>query len=448
MHHRIRNKFSDLANHDAAAGIMMLLFTIIALAYQNSPYAYDYRTWLETRAGLVFGSFELIKPLLLWINDGIITIFFFSIGLELKHEFMEGQLANKKNILLPAAAALGGMLFPALIFTLFNFGDPYIMRGWAIPTATDTAFSVGILLLLGKRVPSSLKIFLLSLAIFDDVGAIVVIALFYTSQLSSLALAGAGIAIVILALLNYFHINRKSIYWVVGLFLWFSILKSGVHATLAGIITAFFIPLKKNNGEPLVQEIFERLRAWIALLILPLFVFANAGIDLHGIDLSMVCSNVSLGILLGLFVGKQLGVFGCALLCIKLGLAPMPQGANARQLYGVCILTGIGFTMSMFIDGLAYSGSDIFNYADSLAILLGSLISGVVGYLFLRFFAGNAAQNQPTEAAQSVDPTSAVATQSEVTAPTTATAITTASKADSNGDTLAQNTCGAKIETT
>ena len=274
MQHRLRNKFNDFANHDATAGIMMLIFTVIALAYQNSPYAYDYRAWLNTLTGFVFGNFELIKPLILWINDGIITIFFFSIGLELKHEFMEGQLANKKNILLPAAAALGGMVTPALVFTLFNYGDPFIMRGWAIPTATDAAFSVAILLLLGSRVPSSLKIFLLSLAIFDDVGAIVVIALFYTSQLSTLALAGAGIAIVFLALLNFFHINRKSIYCVVGIFLWFTILKSGVHATLAGIITAFFIPLKKNNGQPLVHEIYDKLKGWIALFILPLFVFS------------------------------------------------------------------------------------------------------------------------------------------------------------------------------
>ena len=192
MQHRIRNKFTELANHDAAAGIIMLLFTVIALAYMNSPYAVDYRDWLNTKAGLVFGSFELIKPLILWINDGIITIFFFSIGLELKHEFMEGELANKKNIILPAAAALGGMLTPALIFTLLNFSDPYAMRGWAIPTATDAAFSVAILLLLGRRVPSSLKIFLLSLAIFDDVGAIVVIAIFYTSQLSMAASARAA----------------------------------------------------------------------------------------------------------------------------------------------------------------------------------------------------------------------------------------------------------------
>ncbi len=391
MQHRIRNKFTELANHDAAAGIIMLLFTVIALAYMNSPYAVDYRDWLNTKAGLVFGSFELIKPLILWINDGIITIFFFSIGLELKHEFMEGELANKKNIILPAAAALGGMLTPALIFTLLNFSDPYAMRGWAIPTATDAAFSVAILLLLGRRVPSSLKIFLLSLAIFDDVGAIVVIAIFYTSQLSMAAFAGAGCAIVLLALMNFFHVTRKSIYCILGVFLWFTILKSGVHATLAGIITAFFIPLHDHEGRPLVHDIYNKLKGWIALFILPLFVLANAGLDLQSIDMSMLTSTVSLGIILGLFLGKQLGVFFFSLACIKIGLAPMPKGATYRQLYGVCILTGIGFTMSMFIDGLAYWGSPIFSYADSLAILLGSLISGVVGWIFLRFFAGKAA---------------------------------------------------------
>ncbi len=391
MQHRIRNKFNDLANHDAAAGIIMLVIAIIALAYQNSPYSIDYRAWLDTKAGIVFGNFELIKPLLLWINDGVITIFFFSIGLELKHEFMCGTLSNKKNIVLPAIAALGGMLTPALIFTLFNFSDNFAMRGWAIPTATDAAFSVAILLLLGKRVPASLKIFLLSLAIFDDVGAIVVIALFYTSQLSGMALAGAGAAVVVLALLNFFHITRKTVYCMVGVVLWFSILKSGVHATLAGIITAFFIPLKDHHDRAMLHDMFEKLKGWIALFILPLFVFANAGIDLQGLDLStLLTSRVSLGILLGLFLGKQLGVFFFSLACIKTGLAPIPQGANLRQLYGVCILTGIGFTMSMFIDGLAYWGSDVFSYADSLAILVGSLLSGIIGYLFLRFFAGSA----------------------------------------------------------
>lgn len=393
MKHKIRNTIHNTSHHDATGGIIMIILTIIALIYQNSDYSYDYREWLNTKAGITFGTFELIKPLLLWINDGLISIFFFSIGLELKHEFMEGHLSKVRNITLPALAALGGMVCPAIIFSIFNVGDTYALRGWAIPTATDAAFSVAILLMLGARVPSSLKIFLLSLAIFDDIGAIIVIALFYTSKLSVLALSFAALAILGMAILNFMYVQRRSFYYILGLILWFSILKSGVHATLAGIITAFFIPLKKHNGEPLVMEIFSHLKMWIALFILPIFAFANAGVDLSGISVDKILGAVPVGIFLGLFVGKQVGVFLFSYLCIKFKFAPMPDGANFWQLYGVCILTGIGFTMSMFVDGLAYSGSDIYAYTDSLAIILGSLLSGVVGFLFLRF----CKQNKVTE---------------------------------------------------
>ena len=388
----LRERIAAIANHDAAAGITMLFFTLLALAWQNSPYSVNYRAWLELKAGVVFGSFELIKPVLLWVNDGLITIFFFSIGLELKHEFLEGQLSEKKKLILPSAAALGGMLTPALFFYAFNYFDPYALRGWAIPTATDTAFAVGILMLLGKRVPSSLKIFLLSLAIFDDVGAIAVIAIFYTSKLSAAALFGALIAIVALLVLNLMQVSRRSLYLIAGLFLWFCILKSGVHATLAGIITAFFIPLRDEHGYPIVHHLYENLKSWLALFILPVFVFVNAGVDLSNISLDSLFNHVSLGIFFGLFLGKQLGVFAFTMLCIKLKLAKMPEGASIKQLYGVCILTGIGFTMSFFVDGLAYWGSDIFNYADALAILLASLCSGVLGWVFLRFFASRPAK--------------------------------------------------------
>lgn len=384
MKHNIRNKLNELIHHDATGGIIMIILTIVALIYQNSQYNYDYRVFLETQMGLVFGNFSLIKPLLLWINDGLITIFFFTIGLELKHEFLEGHLSKKSNITLPAMGALGGIICPSLIFILFNFSDPFSARGWAIPAATDAAFSIAILLLLGKRIPSSLKIFLLSLAIFDDIGAIVVIAISYTDQISTLALSFASIAIAILAFLNYMGVTRKSFYYIAGVLLWLSILKSGVHATLAGIITAFFIPLKKHDGTPLVMEIYNHSKLWIALLIFPLFAFANAGVDLSNITLSSFVSPVFLGVFLGLFLGKQLGVFLIVYLCIKFKLAQMPEGSNFKQLYGVCILTGIGFTMSLFIDSLAYGGSDIFNYADSLAIILASFVSGIVGYIYLR----------------------------------------------------------------
>lgn len=384
-----KDRLLKIFNHDATSGIIMLLLVIVALSCQNSDYAVNYRAWLNTRAGFSYGSFELMKPLLLWINDGLISLFFFSIGLELKHEFMEGHMSKPRNIVLPALGAVGGILVPAFIFFLCNMGDPYAMRGWAIPTATDTAFSLTLVLMLGKRVPSSLKVFLLSLAIFDDVGAILVIALFYTSELSVYAFSSAGFAILVLLTMNLLGVTKKLFYCVFGFLLWLSILQSGVHATLAGIITAFFIPLKKRDGTPLVMEIYHDIKGYLSYFILPLFVFANAGIDLSGITPQAFFSGVPMGIFLGLFIGKQLGIFGVSYLCIRFKLCSMPEGATFKQLYGVCILTGIGFTMSLFIDGLAYQGSPIFSYTDSFAIIVASVLSGAAGYVYLRFFASD-----------------------------------------------------------
>ncbi len=389
MLNQAREQFLKIFRHDASCGIIMLLLVIVALACQNSEYAVDYRAWLNTRAGFAYGSFELMKPLLLWINDGLISIFFFSIGLELKHEFMEGHMSQPRNIVLPALGAVGGILVPALIFFLCNMGDPYAMRGWAIPTATDTAFSLTLVLMLGKRVPSSLKVFLLSLAIFDDVGAILVIAMFYTSELSVYAFTLAGFAVLVLLTMNLLGVAKRLFYCVFGFLLWLSILQSGVHATLAGIITAFFIPLKKRDGTPLAMEIYHDIKGYLSFFILPLFVFANAGIDLSGITPQAFFSGVPMGIFLGLFIGKQVGIFGISYLCIRFKLCAMPEGATFKQLYGVCILTGIGFTMSLFIDGLAYQGSAIFSYTDSFAIIVASVLSGAAGYLYLRFFASD-----------------------------------------------------------
>ncbi len=382
-----KETFNRILFNEATGGVIMLILAVVAMVLVNTSYHLDYNAWLNTKAGVVFGGFELVKPVLLWINDGLITIFFFYIGLELKHEFIEGHLSKPSNIVLPAIAAFGGILCPSIIFILFNTHDAYALRGWAIPTATDAAFAVALVLMLGKRVPDSLRIFLLSLAIFDDIGAIVIIALFYTSELSVLALSCAGIAIVLMLILNLCGYASRMLYYVLGLILWLSILKSGVHATLAGIITAFFIPMKKRDGTPLVTEIFDNIKHWVALVILPIFVFANAGVSLTNINFGSFFSSVSLGIFCGLFIGKQLGVFTFAYLTIRTGLAGMPKDATFRQLYGVSILTGIGFTMSMFIDGLAFTASHIFDYIDSLAIMLGSLASGVVGYIYLRFLA-------------------------------------------------------------
>lgn len=374
-------------HNDATGGVLMMFCAVLALILQNGSYSTSYRHWIEMSAGVVFGDFQLIKPLLLWINDGLITIFFFSIGLELKVEFIKGHLSNRRNIILPALAALGGIVFPSLCFIAFNYNDAYAMRGWAIPASTDTAFSIAILLLLGTRVPASLKIFLLSMAIFDDIGAIMVIALFYTSELSMPALVLASFAILCLMTLNYFGVGRRVLYLVFGLLLWFSILKSGVHATLAGIITAFFIPMKSAKGDHMVEPIAESLKIWIALVVLPIFTLANAGIDLSMINIKDFFAPVSLGIFVALVFGKPFGILLTVWLAMKARLVKMPTDATLTQIYGVCILTGIGFSMSMFVDSLAYQGSNKFNYADSLAILVGSFVSGVYGYVFLRFIA-------------------------------------------------------------
>ena len=379
-------KLRAIFKNEALGGVLLIIFTLLALWIENGVFQGFYKEFLNLPVGFVIGSFELIKPFLLWINDGLIAIFFFSIGLELKKEFTQGDFKNPRNITLPIFGALGGILVPAFIFALINFADTHALRGWAIPTATDTAFALAILIMVGKHLPPSLKIFLLSLAIFDDVGAILIIAIFYTSKLSLAALITAGLVIIVLLVLNLLNVTRKWIYFLCSLILWLSVLKSGVHATLAGLITAFFIPLHTKSGEPFLEEIYESLKFWLAFIILPLFAFANAGVNLSQIDFKSVFSPVFLGIFLGLFVGKQVGVFLFSWLSIKVGLTKLPENATFKQLYGVCILTGIGFTMSLFIDGLAYSAADTYNYADNLAILMASFCSGIVGFIYLKFF--------------------------------------------------------------
>ena len=379
-------KLRAIFKNEALGGVLLIIFTLLALWIENGVFQGFYKEFLNLPVGFVIGSFDLIKPFLLWINDGLIAIFFFSIGLELKKEFTQGDFKNPRNITLPLFGALGGILVPAFIFALINLGDTHALRGWAIPTATDTAFALAILIMVGKHLPPSLKIFLLSLAIFDDVGAILIIAIFYTSKLSLAALITAGLVIIVLLVLNFLNVTRKWIYFLCSLILWLSVLKSGVHATLAGLITAFFIPLHTKSGEPFLEKIYESLKFWLAFIILPLFAFANAGVNLSQIDFKSVFSPVFLGIFLGLFVGKQVGVFLFSWLSIKVGLTKLPENATFKQLYGVCILTGIGFTMSLFIDGLAYSAADTYNYADNLAILMASFCSGIVGFIYLKFF--------------------------------------------------------------
>lgn len=378
----------EFIKKESSSGLFLIAVTLLALFLQNSFLTNAYSHFLHTPVHISIGTFGIAKPLLLWVNDGLMAIFFFLIGLEVKREVLEGELSSKSQIALPAIAALGGMIVPALIFTFFNHTDAFAMNGWAIPTATDIAFALGILSLLGKRVPVSLKIFLMALAIIDDLGAIVIIALFYTSDLSLISISIALGSIVVLVGMNQLKVIKKAAYILVGIVLWISVLKSGVHATIAGVVLAFCIPLYSTNanGErfSMLKEMEHDLHYWVAFFILPLFAFVNAGVDLKDLAPSAIASDVSLGVILGLFLGKQLGVFGFSFLAIKLGFASLPTGSNYKQLYGVAILTGIGFTMSLFVNTLAYNDTDLFHYADKLAILLGSFLSGIVGYLYLR----------------------------------------------------------------
>lgn len=378
----------EFIKKESSPGILLIIVTILALSLQNSFFTNFYTSFLHTPVEIRFGHLHIAKPLLLWVNDGLMAVFFFVIGLEVKREVMEGHLSSLKQITLPSIAAVGGMLIPALVFIAFNRGADFAMNGWAIPTATDIAFALGILSILGKRVPVSLKIFLMALAIIDDLGAIIIIALFYTSELSTLSISLAGASLLLLLIMNRMDVAIKSAYIVVGLVLWVSVLKSGVHATLAGVALAFMIPLSSKDKEgktfSMAKEMEHDLHYWVAFFILPLFAFVNAGVDLKSISMEEMAGPVPMGIMLGLFVGKQVGVFGFSWVAIKMGWASLPKESNMLQLYGVSVLTGIGFTMSLFIDTLAFNDTQVFHYADKLAILVGSFLSAIVGYLILR----------------------------------------------------------------
>ncbi len=374
---------------ESSSGLLLIFVTILALIFSNTFLSDFYNTFLHTKIELKVGHYlEISKPLILWVNDGLMAIFFLHIGLEIKRELILGHLSSFSKISLPLIAAAGGMLGPALIFYLFNHSDEFAIRGWAIPTATDIAFALGILSLLGRRVPVSLKIFLMALAIFDDLGAILIIAIFYTEDLSMMALLFASMAIFILFLMNKLNILSLGLYALVGTLMWIAVLKSGVHATLAGIILAFAIPLnainqKRKRVSP-VKTLEHFIHNWVGYMILPIFAFVNAGIDLRDLSIEKITEPISLGIVLGLFLGKQIGVMLFSFIAIKTKLAKLPKNTTWKQMYGVAILTGIGFTMSLFIDSLAYNDSDIFHYTDKLAILLGSVLSGVFGYFVLK----------------------------------------------------------------
>jgi NhaA family Na+:H+ antiporter len=370
---------------ESAVGVVLIIATLLAMMMANSPLSSAYAELIETPVVVVFGEFKISKPLLLWINDGLMAIFFFVIGLEIKREVIEGSLKNKSEITLPAFAAFGGMFVPALIFVVFNWGNDEAMTGWAIPAATDIAFALGILSLLGRQIPVQLKIFLLTLAIIDDLGAIIIIALFYTADLSVVSLGIAGSMIALLVAINRAGVTNYAVYLLIATVLWIALLKSGVHATLAGVMMGLFLPLKND------REDFHRLEhVWHApvnFIILPLFAFANAGIVFSDVTVNDFTADLTLGIALGLFVGKQIGVFGMSFLAIKLGLGKLPDRVSWRQLYGVAMLSGIGFTMSLFIGSLAFECTHeiCFNIVDyRMGILIGSFLSGLGGYLLLR----------------------------------------------------------------
>ena len=371
----------------AASGALLLAAALLALALANTRAAPLYDLFLATPVAVHVGTFALAKPLLLWINDGLMAVFFFLVGLELKREFLEGELSEASQIALPAAAAIGGMAGPALIYWWLNRADPVSLQGWAIPTATDIAFALGVLALLGPRVPASLKAFLLALAILDDLGAIAIIALVYTEKLSLPAFAVAAAALAVLTVMNRRRITAAPAYLFVGFVLWIAVLKSGVHATLAGVALAFFIPMRGTHpDEPSPLRRLERdLHPAVAYAILPLFAFANAGVSLEGVTLATLAQPVPLGIALGLVAGKAAGVFGAVALVVGVGLARLPEGAGWAAMLGVAVLCGIGFTMSLFIASLAFEDAPAaFAAQTRLGILCGSLVAGAAGYAILR----------------------------------------------------------------
>ena len=371
--------------HDAASGIVLLGAAVLALILQNSPLSFLYDGLLGTPVTIGVGNLMIDKALLLWINDGLMAIFFFLVGLEIKRELMVGELSTARQAALPVIAAVGGMLVPALIYSWINWTDDVALHGWAIPAATDIAFAVGVLALLGPRVPTALKVFLLALAIIDDLGAIIIIAFFYTAHLSLEALALAGVGIVMLAILNFRGVTRIAPYILVGVFIWICVLKSGVHATLSGVVTALAVPLTIPRGEtqsPLVK-LEESLHPWVAFGVLPLFAFGNAGVSLAGMTFQDVVSPIPMGIALGLFLGKPIGIMGFSIVAIGLKLAGKPEGSTWSQMLGVAFLGGIGFTMSLFIGMLAFVDAE--RAAEiRIGVLLGSIMSAIVGYLILR----------------------------------------------------------------
>ena len=378
----MRSLFTRFFQLEAASGLLLIAAAVLALIINNSPLSYLYSGLLDVPVAVQVGALNIAKPLLLWINDGLMALFFLLIGLEVKREVVDGHLSKPAQVILPATAAVGGMVVPALIYWFINRDNPAAVAGWAIPTATDIAFALGVLALLGKRVPVSLKLFLMTLAIIDDLGAIIVIALFYSGTLSSVSLLLAAACLVALVAMNRLGVVKLGPYMIVGLILWVCVLKSGVHATLAGVALALCIPLRTRNAEtsPLLS-LEHALHPWVAYAILPIFAFANAGVSLAGMSVDSFTHPVPMGITVGLLLGKTVGVFGLTWVAVKLRLAALPAGAGWGQILGVAILCGIGFTMSLFVGSLAFApGSSEYAGMDRMGILTGSFFAAVIGY--------------------------------------------------------------------
>lgn len=371
---------------DISGGIVLIIAAVLAMFCANLDVTKaGYQAFLDTPVAFKFAALEINKNMLLWINDALMAVFFLMVGLEVKYELMQGSLASRQQAIFPVIAALGGMVAPALIFLAFNMHDPLARHGWAIPAATDIAFALGVLALLGDRIPPALKIFLMALAIIDDLGAIIIIALFYTSDLSLVSLGVAAAAIVALAVLNALNVRRIGIYMLVGIVLWTAVLKSGIHATLAGVVLGFFIPLKEENGVSPARQVIDAIHPWVGWLILPLFAFANAGVSLEGVTFAGLTSLLPMGVIAGLFIGKPVGITIFCWLALRLKLAKLPQGAAFKQIMAVGVLCGIGFTMSIFIATLAFGDIDTHMVAwAKLGILTGSILAAVVGYCLLR----------------------------------------------------------------
>jgi NhaA family Na+:H+ antiporter len=373
-----------LIDKDAVPGVVLLMFGVLAVVLANSGLAGFYESLLSTPVMLSVGAFYIDKPLLLWVNDGLMAVFFFLVGLEIKRELLQGELSSWRTASLPVIAALGGMIVPSLIYIGINIDNGDTLRGWAIPAATDIAFALGVLALLGSRVPIALKVFLLALAILDDLGAIIIIAVFYTADLSLASLSIGAVGAAVLIGMNLAGVTRPSLYILIGILIWAAVLKSGVHATLAGVMVALTVPLRTRDTTPSPLLSLEHgLKPWVAYCIMPAFAFANAGVALRGMSVADLIAPVPLGIALGLFIGKQAGVMGFAWLGVRSGICGLPKGTTWMQLYGVSLLAGIGFTMSLFIGTLAFTDAEITNLV-RLGVLSGSCLSGIVGFVVLR----------------------------------------------------------------